>query len=126
MIPNTNARKDSMNARRISAPVKAISIALVAVVVLVGPGESTSGAEDGKITARYVKVDGLRSGQVLWIRSGPGKHFRRIGLLRHNTEAIRNYGCKQLASGYWCKIGYRGVRGWSSGRFLANDRSLRT
>jgi uncharacterized protein YraI len=27
--------------------------------------------------------------------------------------------------GYWCEISYRGVRGWSSGRYLANDRSRR-
>lgn len=115
-----------MKAMRISAPLKAISVALVAAAGLMGSTESTFGSEESKITARYVKVDGLRTGQILWIRSGPGAYFRRIGLLRHNTEEIRNYGCKQLASGYWCKIGYRGLRGWASGRFLANDRSFRS
>jgi uncharacterized protein YraI len=103
-----------------------VTVAVVAVAFgFREMSESASGANREKITASYVKVEGLPQGQVLWIRSGPGTHFRRIGLLRHNARHIRNHGCKQVPQGYWCEISYRGVRGWSSGRYLSNDRSRR-
>ena len=103
-------------------------VAAFAVAVMMGAHEMSgfaTGATHEKITARYVKVDGLPPGQVLWIRSGPGTQFRRIGLLRYNARRVRNLGCKELPQGYWCKITYRGVRGWSSGKYLSNDRSRR-
>lgn len=79
-----------------------------------------------RIISRFVKVDNLSRGQVLWIRSGPGRGFERVGLLPHNARRIRNYGCKRGAIGYWCEIRYRGQRGWASARFLASDRTRRT
>jgi uncharacterized protein YraI len=103
-----------------------VTVTVVAVAFMISELPlSASGANREKITARYVKVEGLPQGQVLWVRSGPGTHFRRIGLLRHNARHVRNHGCKQVPRGYWCEISYRGLRGWSSGRYLANDRSRR-
>jgi uncharacterized protein YraI len=105
----------------------------VRVIAIVIAGASGFGEMSGsasaenreKITAPYVKVEGLLQGRILWIRSGPGTQFRRIGFLRHNARDVRNYGCKQVLRGYWCEIRYRGVRGWASGKYLANDRSRR-
>ncbi|HEV7251740.1 MAG TPA: hypothetical protein VGN97_01375 [Mesorhizobium sp.] len=78
-----------------------------------------------QIDASYVKVDRIAQGRVLWVRSGPGRNFKRIGFLPHNARHIRSYGCKEIGTGYWCEIRYRGTRGWASGRFLANDRARR-
>jgi uncharacterized protein YraI len=79
-----------------------------------------------QIASRFVKVDNIAKGRVLWLRSGPGRGYERIGLLPYNARRIRNYGCRQRATGYWCEIRYRGQHGWASGRFLAEDRARRT
>lgn len=96
--------------------------ALVAASLSIAPSQSAH----GQIASRFVKVDNLPRGQVLWIRSGPGRGFERVGLLPYNARRIRNYGCKRRATGYWCEIRYRGQHGWASGRFLAEDRTRRT
>lgn len=95
---------------------------VMAVLWMAAAPESAS----AQIASRFVRVDGIARGQVLWIRSGPGRSFERVGLLPSNARRIRNYGCQQRTTGYWCDIRYRGQRGWAAGRFLAEDRSRRT
>jgi uncharacterized protein YraI len=71
--------------------------------------------------ARYVKVTNLPPGGVVWMRSGPGHFFKRIGFLPHGARHVRAYQCKQLATGAWCQVRYQGTRGWASQRYLAKD-----
>jgi uncharacterized protein YraI len=71
--------------------------------------------------AQYVKVAHIAGGHVLWLRSGPGRHFERIGLLPFGARHIRAYTCKVLATGSWCQVRYRGTRGWALKRFLVKD-----
>lgn len=75
---------------------------------------------------RYVKVAHVARGHVLWLRSGPGRHFKRIGFLPYGARHIRAYTCKALATGSWCQVRYRGIRGWASKRFLVKDRARLT
>ncbi len=79
-----------------------------------------------KTSSSYVKVIKLPPGQVLWIRSGPGQSFKRIGFLPYSARHIRNYGCKHFASGDWCSLRYRGARGWAAKGYLAADHGRRT
>ena len=78
-----------------------------------------------QINSRYVKVDKLAPGRVLWIRAGPGLRSKRIGFLPSTARHIRSLGCERTVLGHWCEIRYRGTRGWASGRYLAADRARR-
>lgn len=80
-------------------------------------GNCSSAAAD----ARYVKMVRVTFGHVLWLRSGPGRHFERIGFLPYGARHIRAYTCKALATGGWCQVRHRGTRGWASKRFLVKD-----
>jgi uncharacterized protein YraI len=71
--------------------------------------------------ARYVKVVHVAPGHVLWLHSGPGRHFQRIGFLPYRARQIRAYRCKALVTGSWCQVRHLGTRGWASKRFLAKD-----
>lgn len=76
--------------------------------------------------AKYIKVKNLAPGRILLMRSGPGRSFEPIAFLPHNARHIRSFGCKNLATGRWCDLIYRGVRGWASQRYLTTDRRRRT
>jgi hypothetical protein len=91
--------------------------ALGAAILFVLSGNSAPAAA----AARYVKVAQVAPGHVLWMHSGPGHHFQRVGFLPHGARQIRAYTCKALATGSWCQVRYRGTRGWASKRFLAKD-----
>jgi len=60
-------------------------------------------------------VTGVPSWDVLWMRSGPGIRFRRVG-------SIPAYSCRVRVTGpcvgNWCKVRYRGQRGWAHTRYL--------
>jgi uncharacterized protein YraI len=60
-------------------------------------------------------VMGVRPGDTLRIRSGPGVENREVG-------AIPPDACGVLVgapcSGSWCPVTYRGIRGWSNASFL--------
>jgi len=71
--------------------------------------------------ARYVKTVNVSPGHVLWLRSGPGLHFKRVGFLPHGARRVRAYTCKRLATGHWCQVRYRGTRGWALRHYLAKD-----
>jgi len=71
--------------------------------------------------ARYVKAVNVLPGHVLWIRSGPGLHFKRVGFLPYGARHVRAYTCKRLATGQWCQVRYRGTRGWALRYYLAKD-----
>lgn len=96
-----------------------------ALTLILSSGVLTPLQADAQVVSRYVKVDGLASGQVLWIRSGPGLGFKRIGFLPSTARHIRNFGCRQVATGTWCEVRYRRARGWASRRFLAADGGRR-
>lgn len=70
---------------------------------------------------RYVRVDNISPGHVLWVRSGPGRIYNRIGFFSYNARHIRSYGCRVLGTRSWCRIAYRGTRGWAPGRYLKPD-----
>lgn len=73
--------------------------------------------------AHYVKVVNIMPGHVLWLRSGPGFHFERVGFLPHSARHVRAYVCKSLATGHWCQVRYRDTRAWASHHYLADDPS---
>jgi len=72
----------------------------------------------------YVKVQGLRSGHVLWSHSEPSGASKRIGFLPFRARHIRNYECNRFVTD-WCQVIYRGTRGWARERYLADDKDRR-
>ncbi len=104
-----------------------LKLALVLVVATAGLfGAPFSGVAYAESVARYVRVKNLSPGRILLIRSGPGRSFEPIGFLPHTARHIRNYGCKNLATGRWCELRYRGTRGWANERYLMADKARRT
>lgn len=63
------------------------------------------------------RVTGVRQDDVLWIRSGPGTKYNKIGALPHNARCIEHI----ERSGGWVKVRYRGLSGWCSSKYLASD-----
>ncbi len=61
-------------------------------------------------------VVGVKSWDVLWIRSGPGIRYRKVGAIPYNACRVRVYW--RTCRGFWCRVYYRGVRGWSHTRYL--------
>ena len=75
--------------------------------------------------APYFKVHGLPPGAVLWVRSGPGPQFKRIGFFPATARHIRSYGCRKFVRGTWCRVEYRGGLGWAPQRLLSKDNGRR-
>lgn len=86
----------------------------------------------------FFRVVGVSSDDVLNIRSGPSARHAIIGTIPHNGRRIRNLGCRggmsfqewqdatpeeRRRARYrrWCRIEYRGTRGWANGGYLAED-----
>jgi len=87
----------------------------------------------------YWMVTGVKSNDVLNIRTGPGAKYQKIGAVPHNGRRLANLGCKggfknvvewekaspaeRRAARYkrWCQIRYRGVTGWVAGWYLRED-----
>lgn len=102
---------------RSSPPDHRMRAALGAAILLALIGNSTPVAA----AVRYVKIVNVAPGHVLWLHSGPGRHFQRIGFLPYSARQIRAYRCKALVTGSWCQVRHRGTRGWASKRFLTKD-----
>lgn len=78
------------------------------------PGSGTTG--QGSV----VQVTGLRGGDTLNVRSGPGTSNRIVGALSNGTS-VRNLGCQMQGNTRWCQIEMMtdmGERGWVAGRYL--------
>ena len=65
----------------------------------------------------FFRVVGVAGDDVLWIRSGPSARTRKLGAIPFDARGVRNLGCR----GRWCRVQYRGVRGWSHIRYLRED-----
>lgn len=68
-------------------------------------------------SAEMLKVSGLRPGDTLNVRTGPGTTYADIGDVNEN-EILNILG--HDASGNWAQIRYRGQSGWVSTAFLVN------
>ena len=60
-------------------------------------------------------VMGVRPGDTLRIRTGPGVDHREVGGIPPNACGVAVGGpCR----GSWCPVTYRGIRGWSNASYL--------
>ena len=58
---------------------------------------------------------GVRPGDTLRIRTGPGVDHREVGGIPPNACGVAVGGpCR----GSWCPVTYRGIRGWSNASYL--------
>jgi uncharacterized protein YgiM (DUF1202 family) len=118
-------RRRAARAFAVAAAGAALGLALLGA-----PARSDSDGPD------YWRVVGVRAGDVLNIRSGPGTEHPKVGEIPASADGIRNDGCKgrlnivewekatpaERTAAFrrvWCQIAYRGVKGWVAGRFLA-------
>ncbi len=78
------------------------------------PNYGNSGA------ANVVQVTGLKVGDTLNVRNGPGTGNQIIGALTNGTS-VRNLGCSLQGNTRWCEIEMKTdmrERGWVAGRYL--------
>ena len=88
----------------------------------------------------FYRVSGVADNDVLNIRAEPDPHAKKIGEIPPEGTCLRNLGCqggltlqeftelsqeqkaKRLRENpRWCKIEYKGVTGWTAGRYLRED-----
>lgn len=69
------------------------------------------------------RVYGVRSSDVLNIRSQPSTGAQKVGSIPPNGRGIQMLG---TCSSGWCPIQYRDVLGWVSSQFLAREVSANT
>ncbi|MFM1816724.1 MAG: hypothetical protein RLZ98_3419 [Pseudomonadota bacterium] len=63
-------------------------------------------------------VRGVASSDTLRIRSGPDASNSEVGRIPHDACGVQVTGpCRRG----WCPVAFRGVSGWSSGRYLAEQ-----
>ena len=70
--------------------------------------------------ASFVQVTGLKSGDTLNVRSGPGTGNSVVGALSNGTP-VHNLGCRMQGNTRWCEIEMMTdmrERGWVAGRYL--------
>jgi uncharacterized protein YraI len=71
--------------------------------------------------AQYVRIVNVAPGDVLWLHSGPGPKFERVGSVPHDGRHIRIYKCRHAVTRRWCQVRYHGTRGWAARHFLTKD-----
>ena len=80
-------------------------------------------SEPGQALAETYRVYGIRSSDVLNIRSHPSPQARRTGSIPPNGYGIIKLG--YCASG-WCPVQYRNMTGWVSRRYLVRQAPANT
>lgn len=80
-----------------------------------GPARPQPGGREPLALLRVVNV---QPDDVLWVRQGPGTEHEEIGALQPNGRGIELVG---PCTGDWCRIAYRGLRGWASRHYLVAD-----
>lgn len=72
--------------------------------------------------ATALKVQGVRSDDVLKMRAGPSAKARVVGSIPHDAKGIKALrGTRRRGSDNWSFVEYRGKQGWVARRFLALD-----
>ena len=72
--------------------------------------------------ATALKVQGVRSDDVLKMRAGPSAKSRVVGSIPHDATGIKALrGTRRRGADNWSFVEYRGKQGWVARRFLALD-----
>lgn len=76
---------------------------------------------DAKLSGYYRVIDHTYPDQ-LNVRRGPGTRFAIIGRIPHNGTRVQVLSCRSFGArrSKWCQVKWGGVKGWASGRYLAN------
>jgi hypothetical protein len=89
--------------------------------------------------ADYWAVTGVASDDVLHLRDVPSADSKSLARIPPNAHGLRNFGCRRNelpldvwmklskeerrnAQTRWCRVEYRGKKGWVAWRFLKKDR----
>jgi len=108
---------------------------LLAVLTLFAWTTTASAIADGP---DFWRVTGIDAGEDLNMRLGPAIQFRISATLPHDARGILNLGCfpdfnpaewealtkkeQSMATGMrWCRVMYKGKRGWIYARYLQED-----
>lgn len=76
-------------------------------------------------SSAYYRVIDHRYPDKLNVRRGPGTKFKIVGRIPHNGTNVTVKHCKAVKThkSRWCLVQWGKVRGWASGRYLANQRT---
>lgn len=93
-----------------------VAAMLTPVAAVTGPAGVATEAQAGPGGGYFACVQGVKYWDVLWIRRWPSTKSRKIGAIPSDACGVRvNY---NRCRGSWCKVKYRGVRGWAHTRYL--------
>jgi uncharacterized protein YraI len=112
--------------------LRMLMIAAAAMLVSAGAARAEATGPD------FYRVTGVKSGDVLNMRSGPKHTFQIVGKIPHDGRRIKNLGeCvggltysqwqkatpaeRKRAPQRWCRVEYGGAWGWVNARYLAED-----
>jgi len=84
------------------------AVAAAGTLMAVMAGTATS--------ANAACVVGVANWDVLWIRARPTVRSSKVGAIPYNACRVRVYWGRCVGS--WCRVQYRGVRGWAHTRYL--------
>ncbi len=124
---------EQLNIRRPGVALAAFLIVTFVASATVAPARADADGPD------YWNVVGVAADDVLNIRAEPSASARIVGTIPSGTVGLRSHGCKgglsfaewekaplaERAAGRrnrWCRISYRGMKGWVAGRFLGEGR----
>ena len=117
-------------------PLNARARFALAVCLVSSVGGDIATAED---QPRFWAVTGVASGDVLNLRDVPHGDSKKLAGIPPNTRGLKHLGCitpepsldrwmimskseRANAKLQWCRIEYRGMKGWVAARFLKPDR----
>ena len=72
--------------------------------------------------AKYYRVIDHAYPDKLNVRKGPGTKYAIVGRIPHNGTKVKVSNCRSMGArrSKWCVVQWGRVRGWASGRYLAN------
>ncbi|WP_178130509.1 SH3 domain-containing protein [Reyranella sp. CPCC 100927] len=98
-------------------PIALISCVLAAVAASAPVPAVAQGTNPERWT-----VSGVSAGKTLTVRDQPSSAGEPVGTVPHDARGLVNLGCRgETPRQRWCRIRYKSVEGWVSGRFLKAD-----
>lgn len=90
-----------------------------AVIALLALGWRGAQADDTQEEGgSWVGVRGVRSDDILNVRSQPGPRTVVVGTIPPDARVLVLEGQRRLGSSVWREVAYLDMRGWVNGRFL--------
>lgn len=96
----------------------AVAVPLMAFFTTLTPGPADATTASAKARTCHWNVVRVHDHHVLYVRSGPGRHYRKVGRLKHDAKRVPG-ACHRTRTG-WVHV--HRPKGWANGHFLKKAR----